>query len=154
MNVKKNILIGILILSIFVFIVAISTLYVQTQISNGNACGCFIPLPVFIPFVASIGLFIGTVTYYLFHPELKKKKIPKDWILDCFEGDEKSVVKKILDKDGEILQSRLVKETTFSKVKVHRILKKLENKGFIKKSSYGNTNKVEVNEKLKNFLVS
>ncbi|MFB6089324.1 MAG: helix-turn-helix transcriptional regulator [Candidatus Aenigmatarchaeota archaeon] len=152
MNLKKDVIIGILILSIFVFIVAISTLYVQTQISDGNACGCFIPLPVFIPFVASIGLFIGTVTYYLFHPELEKKKISKDWILDCFEGDEKSVVKKILDNDGKTLQSKLVKETTFSKVKIHRILKKLENKGFIKKSSYGNTNKVEVKDELRDIL--
>jgi len=52
-------------LSIFVFIVAISSLYVQIQIVEGNICGCLIPLPLFIPFIASVGLFIGTLSFYL-----------------------------------------------------------------------------------------
>lgn len=148
----KKIILGILILAVFAFVVSISSLYVQIQISQGNACGCFIPLPIFIPFVASIGLFIGTIIYYLFHPEIEGEGIPIEVLLNCFEGDERSVVKKILDNNGEVLQSKIVKDTNLSKVKVHRILKKLEGKGFIEKSSHGNTNKVEVNKKTHELL--
>lgn len=55
---------------------------------------------------------------------------------------EKSVLDIIGSKDNGILQSDLVVLTGFSKVRVHRILKKLENLGLVKRGRFGITNKV------------
>lgn len=143
MDLRKDILIGSLILSIFVFTVASSTLYVQTQISKGNACGCWIPLPLFIPFLGSVGLFIGIILYSLFNPIPAQTSISQQSLLNLFDKDEKKVVKALLDKGGERLQAEIVKKTKLSKVKVHRILKRLEGKQLVEKKAKGNTNLIK-----------
>lgn len=144
---RKEIFAGMLVLSIFVLIVSITSFYIQTQISSGNICGCAIPIPLFIPFIASIGLFIGTLVYYLFSPKLEKAKIDKKSLLKFLSGDEKRVFQKILEKKS-ITQASLTRETNLSKVKVFRVLKRLKNKGLIVKSSHGKTNLVELDEEI------
>ena len=144
MDHRKKIISGILILSVFVLIVSICSLYVQVEISSGNACGCAIPIPVFIPFIASIGLFIGTVTYYLFSPKFDRK-IDKKVLLNFFEGEERKVFEVILNKK-EVNQAEIVRESGLSKVKVSRILKRFESKGLVEKISVGKINKVKLSE--------
>jgi len=153
MNDSKKIIFGILILSIFVLIVSTTSLYVQTHISSGNLCGCFIPIPLFIPFIASIGLFIGTLTYYLLSPRFDKNRLDKKFLLNFFDGEERNIFEVILEKN-EITQAELVKRTGLSKVKVFRILKRFENKGLIEKTSLGKTNLIKLNKEIsKNVLV-
>ena len=150
MEDSKKIILGILILSIFVLIVSVSSLYVQTEISSGNACGCFIPIPIFIPFIASIGLFIGTMIYYMFSPKFDKK-IDKKSLLNFLDGDERKVFEVVLDKK-EINQAQLVRETYLSKVKISRIIKRFENKGIIKKISIGKINMIKLYKKISELL--
>ncbi|MCD6478056.1 MAG: hypothetical protein J7K87_03560 [Candidatus Aenigmarchaeota archaeon] len=151
MNESKKVVIGILIFSIFVFIVSLSSLYVQTEISSGNVCGCFIPIPLFIPFIASVGLFIGTLIYYLISPRLNKKKLHKKLLLNFFTGDERKIFGIILEK-CEVTQSEIVKLSRLSKVKVFRILRRLENRNLIEKKPLGKTNLIVVNENVKELL--
>ena len=56
------------------------------------------------------------------------------------DGDRK--VLGMLSKDGLMLQSDIVSVSGFSKVKVHRIVRKLENAGLVKVSRFGITNRV------------
>ena len=56
------------------------------------------------------------------------------------DGDKK--VLDMLSKDGSMLQSDIVSVSGFSKVKVHRIVRKLENAGLVKVSRFGITNRV------------
>ncbi len=56
------------------------------------------------------------------------------------EGDKK--VLEILSGDGLMLQSDIVSVSGFSKVKVHRIVRKRENIGIVKVSRFGITNRV------------
>lgn len=67
----------------------------------------------------------------------------KEHIMSVFlSSDEKKIIGLIKeDKEGS-LQSDLVIKTGYSKVKMHRILKSLENKGLIKRGRFGITNKV------------
>ncbi|MCK4730496.1 MAG: hypothetical protein KAT28_04205 [Candidatus Aenigmarchaeota archaeon] len=145
MEQEKKLILGILILSIFVFIVAASSMYVQTEISSGNVCGCAVPIPIFIPFLASIGLFIGTLLYYLFFPK-HENKIDKKIILNFFEKEEKEIMGKLIENKGSCLQSKLTRETSLSKVQVFRILENLVKKNIVNKESYGKTNTVKLNE--------
>ncbi len=67
-------------------------------------------------------------------------------LLDALlEPDEKSMLDTISGSNG-LLQSDLTALTGYSKVKVHRLLKKLEAKQLIKRSRAGITNKIFVND--------
>ena len=116
MRYEKKILLGALILSIFVFIVAFSSLYIQIHISEGNVCGCAIPITLFVPFIASVGLFIGTLLYHLLLKE--NKCIDYNMFLNIFDSQEREVLKKLIDCRGSCLQSKLTRDTNLSKVQV------------------------------------
>jgi len=144
---RKNVVLGMLTVSVFVLVVSIVSLYVQVQISSGTVCGCAIPIPLFIPLIACIGLFIGTLFYYLISPKFDTPKVDKNVFLQFLSGDEKKVFEKILEKKT-ISQASLVNETNLSKVRVFRILEHFKSKGLIIKRPYGKTNIIELNDEL------
>ena len=61
-----------------------------------------------------------------------------------FDPDQKLIFQNILDNNGQITQSKLVKETKLSRVKISRSLKKLGEKGIIEKQKSGMTNKIKL----------
>lgn len=69
--------------------------------------------------------------------ERKNFGIPKD-----LDNDEKKVIYAIKEKEGTIFQSELIEKTGFSKVKISRILDRLEGKGLIERRRRGMTNVV------------
>ena len=67
----------------------------------------------------------------------------KERIINIFLNNDEKKIMTILKGDPEgSLQSNLVIKTGYSKVKMHRILKSLENKGLIKRGRFGITNRV------------
>jgi hypothetical protein len=70
-----------------------------------------------------------------------KKKVAAD----ILQGEEKELYLIVCEKK-EILQSELVLESGLSKVKVSRLLQKLERKSLLVRKPYGNTNKVMLAE--------
>lgn len=105
-----------------------------------------------IPFIS--GLIISFLTlafgiFLLFFDNIKKeKKIPKKDIANNKETlaklntDEKNIYNLIVEAEGTIFQSELVEKTDFSKVKITRILDKLEGKDIIERKRRGMTNVV------------
>ena len=78
-------------------------------------------------------------------PQIEPKKITKEYyqkILNKLNDDEKLVFDKIIESEGTIFQSDLVDKTKFTKVKVTRLLDKLEGKGLIERKRRGMTNVV------------
>ena len=65
------------------------------------------------------------------------------------DGDKRKVFSEIVESGGEILQSDLHLQTSFSKAKITRILDYLELKGLIVRKSYGMTNKVIINRDMR-----
>ncbi|MGV8086364.1 MAG: helix-turn-helix transcriptional regulator [Candidatus Woesearchaeota archaeon] len=61
-------------------------------------------------------------------------------ILDNLDSDDKNVLSLIIDSEGNIFQSDIVLKTSFTKVKVTRILDRLESKGLIERKRRGMTN--------------
>ena len=151
MDSNKKIVIGTLILSSFVFVVSIISIYVQTQISSGNACSCFIPLSIFIPFTAAVGLFIGTLVYRLFYPAIKNKVNIKP-VLKLLERKERKIFEYLIKENGKTSQAKIVHNTDLSKVQVFRTLKKLKQRGLITKEKYGKTNKIKLNDEIKKII--
>ena len=71
------------------------------------------------------------------HKTLHKTRSDKD-----LDEDEKKVINCVVESEGTIFQSDLVEKTKFSKVKITRVLDRLEGKGFIERRRRGMTNVV------------
>lgn len=69
---------------------------------------------------------------------------------DMLLPEEIKVVKTLEENNGSMTQNELVYATGFSKVKIHRIIKKLELKKIISKYDYGMTNKIKLEKRLGN----
>ena len=62
--------------------------------------------------------------------------------------DEKLVMRTLEENGSELTQTELVKRTKLSKVKVHRVIKRLESIGIVNKYSYGMTNKIRLKDSI------
>ncbi len=69
------------------------------------------------------------------HSEEEKKKR-----LESLDEEEKKIMGLVLGREGSIYQSDLIRETKLSKVKITRILDRLEGKGLIERKRRGMTN--------------
>ncbi len=156
MLLQKNMLFAMLAITIFVFIVAVSSFYVEMEISSGNACGCAIPIWLFVPLLGSLGLFIGALIYALLRPEERKeektklREAIKNALLTASKGDERKLMEIILQKES-IKQHELVKLSGMNKVKVHRILKRLEARGIIERERKGKIVVVKLKKEILNL---
>jgi uncharacterized membrane protein len=153
MQPQKKFLTGMLIITVFILIVALSSLYVQIQVSSGNACGCAIPLYLFVPLVGSMGLLIGVLAYYLLSPRFEKPAVDKSQLLSFLGRDEAAVIKVILENKGEVSQAEIVKQTQLPKVKVFRILHSLKLRGIVTKEQNKKVNIVRLSEGMRKLLI-
>ena len=64
-------------------------------------------------------------------------------------GDEKLLIASLEKAGGVLTQSELVNATGLTKVKIHRVVKRLEGLGIVSKYPFGMTNKVRLEKKLK-----
>jgi uncharacterized membrane protein len=154
MNFGRKVVIGTIIIAGFIFLVSITTLYVQTQIAEKGFCP--IPLPLLVPAFASLGVFIGSLTYYLTFIKIEENREKRTEIvsaaLEILQSDEKEIIKMLVENKGEILQSKISR--SLGKVKAFRIIENLAKRGIITKEPYGKTNKIKLNEKFRDILVS
>ncbi|MBT4540642.1 hypothetical protein HOC35_03945 [Candidatus Woesearchaeota archaeon] len=118
------------------------TLRAQTNISIG--------IVVFIVVIGLYLIFFGKEERIVTKIERVKEQIkPTEVTVENFEkvmaklnDDEKLILEKIIEAKGTIFQSELVDNTEYSKVKVTRILDKLEGRDIIERKRRGMTNVV------------
>lgn len=161
----KNKIVGILIIGIailvgfivFLFNRALTTI-VNTSCSHGSACPMWgtidfqtnlsIGIMVFIIVIGAYLIFFGkeekiitkikTIKQQIEPKNINKENYQK--IMANFNSDEKNIFEKVIEAKGAIFQSDLVDKTNFTKVKVTRILDKLEGIGLIERKRRGMTN--------------
>lgn len=78
-------------------------------------------------------------------PQFEAKKITKEnykSVIKSLSAEEKNIFEKIIEAQGTIFQSDLAEKTNFSKVKVTRILDRLEGRGLIERRRRGMTNSI------------
>jgi len=154
----KNKYVGYLIVGISVLIAFIIYSFthalkeiVNTACSHGSSCPMWGTINLqtnislgMMAFVAFVGL------YFVFFSKeektrehVKSKKISKEDYQDVMKelnDDEKLIFEKILEAQGTIFQSDLVDKSNLAKVKVTRLLDRLEGKGLIERKRRGMTN--------------
>ncbi len=161
----KNKIVGYVIIGISLLIgfVIFSFNRALTQIANMSCNhGMNCPMLGTISFQTNIGIgimaFVVLIGVYLifFGKEekiitktVKEQIVTKDItkenykeIMDTLGEDEKQILEKIIEAKGTIFQSTIVDETGLSKVKVTRILDRLEGRNIIERKRRGMTNVV------------
>ena len=73
-------------------------------------------------------------------------------ILNFLTTQERKVIETLLENDGKVQQYELSHLPNLNKVKTHRILINLEQKGIIHKEKLGKINKIILNKELYNVL--
>jgi len=163
----RNRIVGILIIGIAILIGFIiysfnqaMTTIVSTSCSHGPSCPMWgtiefqtnlsIAIMVVIIIIGLYLIFFGKeeiriTRFKTIKQQIEPKKITKEnyqIVMSKLNRDEKTVLEKIIESQGTIFQSELVNETKFPKVRVTRILDKLEGKGLIERKRRGMTNVV------------
>ncbi|MCX6776129.1 MAG: hypothetical protein NT130_04755 [Candidatus Micrarchaeota archaeon] len=109
--------------------------------------------PVFV----AIGFVLGAVAFYFFTENKKVEyvevKPSPEAILKLLPADERKVVAKIAEEGGKALQSEISLLDKMGKVKSHRIIDRLEERGIVEKEQHGKTNLVKLTKELKDALV-
>ncbi len=147
---------------LFAIIIAAFTAWVTDDIKKLNSFlhkDCTLPEDV-CPFntlmppesVVGFGISVimaafGILLIIISRKDSKGKMVETKKIEDAIEaltGDEKAVYDTILASNGTIFQSELVEKSTLDKVKVSRVLDKLEGKGLIERKRRGMSNVIIV----------
>ncbi|MCX6711533.1 MAG: MarR family transcriptional regulator [Candidatus Woesearchaeota archaeon] len=114
------------------------TINLQTNISIGIIIFIILVGLAFIIFAKD-----ETVIKKIVKPQIKNKKVEKSNYQDIIkelDSDEKNIFEKVIESNGTIFQSELTEKTNLNKVKITRILDRLEGKGLIERKRRGMTN--------------
>ncbi len=154
----KDVVFAIGLITGFVFMISLAVLYTYALLQKGDYCSCSETIPLVIIIVASLGLFVGSFSYYFLMERIisryiKKKRIAGALIpfLSLLDKKEQLVVKKLLVIQ-KINQAQLGNETGLDRVQVTRALHKLESKGIVKRVKKGKINTVELSDEIKKAL--
>jgi len=109
-----------------------------------------------MPLIGFIGLLVGTLVYYIMSDKViqQEQSLKKNTkiILNFLTGQERKVIETLLENDGKVQQYELSHLPNLNKLKTHRILVNLEQKGIIKKEKLGKINKIVLNKELYDVL--
>lgn len=110
-----------------------------------------------IPVIASIAVIVGAGTYYLMagRIESKEKTLKKnsEILLRFLSPDEKKLVNALIESNGKVLQAEITRLPEMSKVKSHRTVQKLVDRGVIEKDRIGKTNIVRFTKEIREGLL-
>lgn len=150
---------------IFVFNRALTDI-VNTSCTHGKSCPMWgtidfqtnvaVGVLIFVIIIGILLIFFGNeepITEIVTDNEPKKVEVPQvlprkitkenyQKVMATMNAEENNVLEKIIEAEGTIFQSDIVTKTNFTKVKVTRILDKLEGKGLIERKRRGMTNVV------------
>lgn len=109
-----------------------------------------------LPFIAFIGLLVGTIVFYIMSDKVAQKEMSLEknskLILNFLTGQERKIIETLLEHGGKVQQYELSHLPNLNKVKTHRILLNLEEKGIVQKEKLGKINKIVLNKELFEIL--
>jgi uncharacterized membrane protein len=100
-----------------------------------------VPMPLLTYGVAAVAMIVGALIILLFQWRISHQHAYD--MLKVLPADERKIIEVLL-KEKKIEQMYLVAESGLSKVKVSRLLAKLEQRGVIEKKPLGNTNLIKL----------
>lgn len=141
----NRIVYAVLIVGLFLAGVSAITLLLFSEYQHEGSCGgiCYKSPYLWLPVLTAVGCVVGAAAILMAVKEsnIKTEKDARDAVLT----DEESLIVGELEKNnGELTQQELGWRTKMSKVKVHRIIKRLEKRNILEKLGYGKTNLIRL----------
>jgi DNA-binding transcriptional ArsR family regulator len=137
MEISKNLGRQHLLAFVLIFLMGILLAVINAHHAQMGFGTFFTPL-----FAASfISFVIGVTATLLFEWKIEEMKVEK--IARVLPADERKVVKVLIEKTS-MAQQDIVHLTGLSKLKVSRVVKRLEERGVVKKEPYGRTNLISL----------
>jgi hypothetical protein len=99
---------------------------------------------VIITFLGSLISLICGINLYNIIKNKDNKIVSDNWINNITNETDKKIINLLKEKNNIMTQSQIVKESGMTKVKIHRIIQKLESYKIIEKFRYGQTNKIRL----------
>lgn len=110
-----------------------------------------------LPIMLSIAIITGAGTYYFMTGRVESKeknlKSNTEILLRFLKPDERKLVNMMVENEGKVLQAELTRLPGMSKVKSHRIVQRLVDRGVIEKDSLGKTNIVRFTKEIRDGLL-
>jgi hypothetical protein len=157
MDIRKKIVLGLVIVSVFIFLVTV-LVFAYALSSQGQ------PVPdILAPFMeyhihfmvlmGFFGVFSGLVVFNILNDTLEKqKKLVKTnigIIMKFLTPEDREVVSLLISKEGMTTQSEIARLPGMSRLKAHRIVKRLEERGIIHVEKYGKVNMIRIVDELR-----
>ena len=157
MDVRKQIVFGIMVISIFIFLVTVLVFVYVLSSKGEDVPVIFRPfLEYHIHFMVIMGLFgvfSGVIVYTMLNATLEKQKklinTNIDIIMKFLSTEDQEILVLLRKKEGMTTQSEIAKLPGMSRLKAHRIVKKLEERGIIHIEKYGKINMIRLVDELK-----
>ncbi len=157
MDIRKKIVLGLLVVSVFIFLVTV-LVFVFALYSAGQTVPDILRpfLEFHMQFMVLMGVFgvcSGLVVFSIMNATLEKQKqvvkMNIDIIMKFLGADDREIVTLLLSKDGMSTQSEIARLPGMSRLKAHRIVKKLEERGIVHVEKYGKINMIRIVDELK-----
>ena len=154
---RKKIVLGIIVISTFIFLVTV-LVFVYALSSQGENVPDFLSpfLQYHIHFMVLMGLFgvgSGVLVYSLMNRTIEEGqkilKINTEIIMKFLSNEDKEVMKLLLEKGGMTTQSEIAKANNMSRLRAHRAVRKLEERGIIHVEKHGKINMVRLVDELR-----
>jgi len=109
-----------------------------------------------IPLAAFIGLLFGLIVFWAMSEKVNKTEKHlvnnTELILKMLPSTHRKLIQTLLENKGSVRQYELVELTKLNKLKVHRILRDLEDDDIIKKEKIGKVNNIVLNKEIYEIL--
>ncbi|MCK4555083.1 MAG: hypothetical protein KAT83_00595 [Candidatus Aenigmarchaeota archaeon] len=86
-------------------------------------------------------------------PKTSIKKVEHNTLLRFLNASERKILEKLIENKGTTLQSEISRMDDMNKLKTHRAIKDLERKGIIKTESHGKTNRIILNNDIRDTIL-
>jgi len=110
-----------------------------------------------LPFFVGLGMLIGAGVYWLMARQVLEKQKSlhgaAELVMQFLGKEERAVVKKLVDENGKALQSEISRIEGIGKLKSHRILQRMKDKGVIEIEKFGKTNIIRLGKNIKEGLL-
>ncbi len=157
MDIRQRIVLGLLVVSAFIFLVTI-LVFVYALYSEGQSVPSILQPFIdyhmhFMVLMGLFGVFSGLVVFSIMNATLEKQKKVVQTnlgiIMKFLSPDDREIVDLLLQKDGRTTQSEIARLPGMSRLKAHRIVRKLEERGIVHVEKYGKINSVRIVDELK-----
>ncbi len=159
MDIRKQMLLGIIIVALFLLLATVLT-FVYAFYPQGQGVPPLL-MPIvqyhveFMVMLAAFGVLSGLIAYWVLSMSIEKeKKVAKTntaMIMKFLSHDEQEILALLIKKEGRTTQGEIGRLQGMTRLKAHRMVKKLAERGLVHVEKEGKINFVRLVDELRDM---